>query len=135
MGSSALIVALLLLRPHGVHCKAQLNPEFTGEAPPRVPLDAKGTEVRGALRYVMTELKRLSNRYRYASLVACHSAAAGDANFDGRNIFLDVEFDMLRGQLSRHDVIVFKDEAQVITGMAIDEFPEVELRSRPDPDV
>ena len=87
------------------------------------------------MRYVMTELKRLSNQYRYASLIACHGAAAGPANFDGRNIFLDVEFDMLRGQPSRHDIIVFKDEARVITGRAIDEFPEVQLRGQRDPDV
>ena len=42
---------------------------------------------------------------------------------------------MLRDQKSRHDIIVFKDEADVITGMAMDEFPEVKLRQRPDPDV
>ena len=39
------------------------------------------------------------------------------------------------GQNSRHDIIVFKDETAVITGMAIDEFPEVKFRERPDPDV
>ena len=71
----------------------------------------------------------------YAKLVKCHNAQAGEANFDGRNIFLDVEFDMLRNQNSRHDIIVFKDENAVITGMAIDEFPEVKFRERPDPDV
>ena len=81
------------------------------------------------------ELKRLSNQYRYAKLVSCHGAEAGAANFDGRNLFLDIEFDMLREQRSRHDIIVFKDAHGVITGMAIDEFPEVEFRERPDPDV
>ena len=43
---------------------------------------------------------------------------------------------MLNGhQPSRHDIIVFKDEMNVITGMAIDEFPEVKFREPPDPDV
>ena len=42
---------------------------------------------------------------------------------------------MLRGQLSRHDIIVFKDDVRSITGMAIDEFPDVVFRERPDPDV
>jgi hypothetical protein len=111
------------------------NPEFHGEAPAKTELSTDAPEVRQALRYVMTELKRLSNQYRYATLTACHSAAAGPANFDGRNLFLDVEFDMLRGQPSRHDVIVFKDEHDVITGVALDEFPEVELRSQADPNV
>ena len=111
------------------------NPEFVGEVPPRSPLDVEGDEVRGAIRFVMTELRRLSNRYRYTTLTRCHGASAGEANFDGRNIFLDIELDMLRQQPSRHDIIVFKDEAGVITGMAIDEFPEVELREIPDPDV
>jgi len=115
--------------------KAQMNPEFNGEPPARTPIATDAPEVRDALRYVMTELKRLSNQYRYATLVACHSAASSEANFDGRNLFLDVEFDMLRGQPSRHDIIIFKDEFQVITGMALDEFPEVELRRQPDPDV
>lgn len=115
--------------------KALSNPDFNGEPPARSRLETDEPEVRDALRYVMTELKRLSNQYRYASLIACHGAAAGPANFDGRNIFLDVEFDMLRGQPSRHDIIVFKDEALVITGMAIDEFPEVQLRGQRDPDV
>lgn len=127
------LVALCLLR--GGDCKAQPNPEFEGERPARTPLSIDSPEVRDALRFVMTELRRLSNRYRYASLVACHSAASGEANFDGRNLFLDVEFDMLKSQPSRHDIIVFKDEHSVITGMALDEFPDVELRSEPDPDV
>lgn len=83
----------------------------------------------------MTELRRLSNTYRYATLTKCHTAEAGEANFDGRNLFLDIEFDMLRGQPSRHDVIIFKDEGGVITGMALDEFPEVKFRERRDPDV
>jgi hypothetical protein len=38
-------------------------------------------------------------------------------------------------QPSRHEVIVFKDEEGTILGMSIDEFPEVKLRERPDPDV
>jgi len=84
----------------------------------------------------MTELRRLSNRYRYATLTRCHGAEAGPADFSGRNIFLDVEFDMLRGQQpSRHAVIVFQDQDRVITGMAIDEFPEVKFRDVADPDV
>jgi len=115
--------------------KAKPNPEFEGERPEREKLAVDDPEVRDALRYVMTEMKRLSNQYRYVSLVKCHSAESSDANFDGRNLFLDLEFDMLKRQPSRHDVIVFKDEARVITGMAIDEFPEVEFRERPDPDV
>ena len=98
--------------------------------------DTGESEVRDALRYVMTEVKRLSNQYRYATLTKCHKAESGDANFDGRNLFLDVEPDMLNGhQPSRHDIIVFKDEMNVITGMAIDEFPEVKFREPPDPDV
>ena len=111
------------------------NPEFQGEVPPRTKLSTDDSEVRDALRFVMTELKRLSNQYRYATLTRCHSAEAGAANFNGRNLFLDVEFDMLRDQPSRHDIIVFKDETDVMTGMAIDEFPEVKFRERPDPDV
>jgi len=92
-------------------------------------------EVADAIRYVMTELRRLSNTYRYAALTSCHGAQTSDANFDGRNLFLDLEFDMLRRQLSRHDIIVFKDDEDRITGMAIDEFPDVKFRERPDPDV
>ena len=115
-----------------VHAAVKPNPEFKGEVPPRKTLAIDDPEVRGALRFVMTELKRLSNQYRYATLVQCHGAEAGEANFDGRNLFLDVEFDMLKGQPSRHDIIVFKDESAVITGMAIDEFPEVHFRERPD---
>ena len=126
---------LALLLPACAWGKAAPNPEFNGEPPAREKLDIDGVEVRGALRYVMTELKRLSNQYRYASLTACHAAEAGPANFNGRNLFLDVEFDTLRGQASRHDIIVFKDDLRAITGMAIDEFPEVQLRERPDPDV
>jgi len=116
--------------------KVKPNPEFQGEVPPRSELPLDGPEVRNALRYVMTELKRLSNQYRYATLTKCHGAEAGAANFDGRNLFLDVEFDMLNGlQPSRHDIVVFKDESSVITGMAIDEFPDVEFRGPPDPEV
>tara|TARA_B100000780_G_scaffold11910_1_gene8127 strand:+ start:31 stop:414 length:384 start_codon:yes stop_codon:yes gene_type:complete len=116
--------------------KVKPNPEFQGEVPPRSALPLDGPEVRSALRYVMSELKRLSNQYRYATLTKCHGAEAGAANFDGRNLFLDVEFDMLNGlQPSRHDIVVFKDEGSVITGMAIDEFPDVEFREPPDPDV
>ena len=135
-GTSPLAWLLFAASLHSsAHGKAQPNPEFYGDAPARTSLPTDAPEVQSALRFVMTEIKRLSNRYRYASLTACHSAASGVANFKGQNIFLDVEFDMLRGQPSRHDIIVFKDESHVITGMAIDEFPEVELRERPDPDV
>jgi hypothetical protein len=126
--------AFLLLIASG-HAAVKPNPEFQGEAPPRTKLLVESPEVRGALRFVMTEIKRLSNQYRYATLTRCHGAEAGEANFDGRNLFLDVEFDMLRDQPSRHDLIVFKDETGVITGMAIDEFPEVKFREQPDPDV
>lgn len=129
-----LLLALLHLVTDAIG-KAAQNAEFTGTVPEKTALQVSAPEVRDALRYVMTELKRLSNQYRYATLTACHSAASGPANFDGRNLFLDVELDMLRGQPSRHDIIVFKDEGDVITGMAIDEFPEVELRQLPDPDV
>ena len=115
--------------------KATQNPDFPGGAPPRDELPVDSDEVRHALRYVMTELKRLDRTYRYARLSSCHSAQAGEANFGGRNLFLDVEFDMLRDQPSRHDLIVFKDEQGVITGIAFDEFPEVNLRELPDPDV
>ena len=131
MRSWLLVAALCVL----VTGKSTPNPEFNGDAPMRTPLNTDAFEVRDALRYVMTELKRLNNKYRYASLKRCHSASAAAANFDGRNVFLDVEFDMLRGQPSRHDIIVFKDEARVITGMAIDEFPDVKLREPTDPDV
>ena len=129
--------ALLLLGGliHSASGAAKPNPEFQGETPERVALGVDDAEVRSALRFVMTELKRLSNTYRYASLTRCHKAEAGAANFDGRNIFLDIEFDMLRQQPSRHDVIVFKDEDDVFTGMAIDEFPDVVFRETPDPDV
>ena len=130
------LVALALALAAPAWAKVQRNPEFQGEAPPRTALDADGPEVRNALRYVMTELHRLSNKYRYSTLTKCHGAEAGEANFGGRNLFLDVEFDMLNGlQPSRHDIIVFKDENDIVTGMAIDEFPEVKFRERPDPDV
>ena len=131
--SVRLLVACCLVV--AVHGAVKPNPEFVGEIPPRKKLEVDNPEVRDALRFVMTELKRLSNQYRYATLVKCHGAEAGLANFDGKNLFLDVEFDMLKGQNSRHDIIVFKDEKAVITGMAIDEFPEVKFRERPDPDV
>ena len=131
-GLFALMLQLLVSSALG---KAKPNPEFYGDVPQRTSLKIDSPEVSDALRFVMTELKRLSNTYRYATLVKCHAASAGEANFDGRNIFLDVEFDMLRDQKSRHDVIVFKDETGVVTGMALDEFPEVQLRERPDPDV
>lgn len=133
VGLAPLLLSLCIAAVAG---KVKPNPEFNGEVPPRTPLETDAPEVRDALRYVITEVKRLQSRYRYTSLTACHSAASGPANFGGRNLFLDVEFDMLRGQPSRHDIIVFKDEKQVITGIAIDEFPEVELREpHPDPDV
>lgn len=114
------------------------NPDFKasgGVAPERATLEVDSPEVRDALKYVMTEMKRLSNQYRYVKLRSCHKAEAGKANFDGRNLFLDIEFDLLNGQPSRHDVIVFKDEHGVVTGMALDEFPEVRFRQRLDPDV
>lgn len=130
-----LSLLLLLLLACCSHGKVALNPEFSGDAPTRTPLETDAPEVRDALRFVMTELKRLSNQYRYASLIACHTAATGPASFDGHNLFLDVEFDMLRDQRSRHDIIVFYDESKVITGMAIDEFPDVKFRERADPDV
>ena len=130
----ATLLVVLSLFGHSAG-KAGMNPEFGGEAPARSPIAVDEPEVREALRYTMTELRRLSNTYRYATLTACHSAEAGPANFGGRNLFLDVEFDMLRKQPSRHDVVIFKDEHGVITGMALDEFPEVELRQQPDPDV
>lgn len=127
------IAALLAV---SAHAKVKPNPEFQGEVPPRTQLDIDGPEVKSALRYAMTELKRLSNQYRYATLTKCHGAEAGAANFDGRNLFLDVEFDMLNGfQPSRHDVIIFKDDRDVVTGMAIDEFPDVQFREAEDPDV
>ena len=114
---------------------AARNPEFVGEPPARVPLDADADEVASALRYVLTEMKRLSNRYRYVELVKLHGAARGEATFGGSNIFLDVELDMLKDQRSRHDVIVFRDQDGATSGMAIDEFPEVRLRELPDPEV
>ena len=125
--------------------KVKPNPEFQGEVPTRTKLDTakcsssdgcSNSELRNAIRFVMTELKRMSNQYRYATFTKCHGAEAGPANFDGRNLFLDIEFDMLNGkQPTRHDIIVFKDENDVVTGMAIDEFPEVRYRELPDPDV
>jgi hypothetical protein len=134
---SALALLLLLLTQFSGRAegKAQPNPDFTGEPPSRTPLDPDDPEVRSALRYMMTEIYRLSNQYRYATLTKCHAAASGEANFGGRNLFLDVELDMLRQQPSRHDLIIFKDDTGVITGMAIDEFPQVTLREQSDPDV
>lgn len=134
-GCNLALLTLSLASLPSIEAAAKPNPEFVGEVPRRTKVQVDNEEVRGALRFVMTELKRLSNQYRYATLTACHGAEVGEANFDGRNLFLDVEFDMLRGQPSRHDVIVFKDAAGVITGMALDEFPEVKFRERPDPDV
>jgi hypothetical protein len=130
LGRTVLLLALAVHGAAGADASAEVE-----KPPPRTSLDADSTEVRDAVRYVMTELKRLSNRYRYASLTEIHSAASGPANFDGRNLFLDLEFDMLRGQPSRHQIMVFKDEYGVITGIAMDEFPETELRERADPDV
>lgn len=128
----------LLVAACGAAVRASRNPDFQGEVPPRTRLDAATPEpdVRDALRFVMTELRRLSNQYRYATLTACHGAESGPANFGGRNLFLDVEFDMLNGlQPARHDVIVFQDDAGITTGMAINEFPEVTFREAADPDV
>ena len=122
----------------GAHAAAKPNPDFHasgGEVPERTSLELDSPEVQSSLRYMMTELRRLHNTYRYATLTTCHSAAAGKANFGGRNIFLDVEFDMLKNQASRHDIIIFKDAQDVVTGMAIDEFPDVKFRPRPEPDV
>ena len=134
--AEALLSPTEALVAESASAKESANPDFEGEAPKRTRIDTGESEVRDALRYVMTEVKRLSNQYRYATLTKCHKAESGDANFDGRNLFLDVELDMLNGhQPSRHDIIVFKDEMNVITGMAIDEFPEVKFREPPDPDV
>jgi hypothetical protein len=131
-----LLLAVALLG--GARAATTPNPDFHasgGEAPERTSLEVDSPEVQSALRYMMTELRRLHNTYRYAQLKACLSADAGKANFGGRNIFLDVEFDMLKNQPSRHDIIIFKDAQGVITGMAIDEFPEVKFGPRPEPDV
>eukprot|EP00306_Pavlova_sp_CCMP459_P011885 CAMPEP_0185185472 /NCGR_PEP_ID=MMETSP1140-20130426/3331_1 /TAXON_ID=298111 /ORGANISM="Pavlova sp., Strain CCMP459" /LENGTH=139 /DNA_ID=CAMNT_0027751663 /DNA_START=10 /DNA_END=429 /DNA_ORIENTATION=- len=115
--------------------KVLRNPEFTGTVPERTPLDVQSDEAQQALRYVLTEMKRLSNQYRYLRLVNVQSVSKGSANFNGTNTFLDLEFDMLKEQLSRHDIIVFRSEDAAITGMAIDEFPQVKFRQIPDPDV
>jgi len=115
--------------------RASQNPEFVGDVPTRMPLGCDAPLARDAIRFFMTEIKRLSNVYRYVSLEACHDAEVGQATFGGQNVFLDLELDMLRGQLSRHDIIVFKDEMGVVNGMAIDSFPNVEFRPAPDPDV
>ena len=98
MRMGALIVQLLFLLFSPAASK--LNPEFVGEPPPQTPLDVESADVRGALRFVMTELRRLSNRYRYMDLIKCHSAALAAANFDGTNMFLDVEFELLRDQVA-----------------------------------
>uniref|UniRef100_A0A7S0Q5B3 Uncharacterized protein n=1 Tax=Coccolithus braarudii TaxID=221442 RepID=A0A7S0Q5B3_9EUKA len=128
-------VILCSLALHETLGRVKRNPDFVGTPPERTPMSCDDAEVRDALRYVMTELRRLSNTYRYASLEHCHGAESSAANFDGRNVFLDVEFDMLRGQLSRHDLIVFKDDEGKVSGMAIDEFPDVKFREVKDPDV
>ena len=67
------------------------------------------------------------HRYCYESYCAGFSLVLG--------LLLADELDMLREQRSRHEVILFKDETGIITGMAIDEFPDAELRAQPDPDV
>ncbi|KAL1518632.1 hypothetical protein AB1Y20_002920 [Prymnesium parvum] len=131
-GCALLVSCLLIFHVEGA---ARRNPDFTADVPKRTEVPADDPAVRAALQFVMTELKRLSNQYRYISLVKCHRAEVGAANFDGRNLFLDIELDLLKGQLSRHDVIVFQDEHRVISGLAIDEFPEVKFRERLDPDV
>ena len=110
--------------------------DIEGELPVRTPLAVDSAEVQDALRYVMTEVRRLSNRYRYATLKDVYEVERGPANFDGHNLFLELELDMLNNkQPSRHEVILFHDEFGVTTGMALDEFPETLLRGRPDPDV
>jgi len=118
-------------------CGASQNSRLTEGRSKWQPLDAETPEpaVRGALRYVMTEIRRLSSEYRYAALVRCHSAEWEPASFNGRNLFLDVELDMLRGQLTRHRVMVFLDDDGAITGMSIDEFPHVKFREESLPDV
>jgi hypothetical protein len=133
--TGCLLVILLAFHLRPAAGVAAPNPEFVGEPPARVAIDAHGSEAAQAVRYVLTELKRLSNRYRYIRLISCHSATKGAASFSGSNTFLDLELDMLRNQRSRHDVIVFHDKDGSIMGMAIDEFPEVRLRELPDPDV
>ena len=132
--ASAAIV--LLFAVAGISAKASANPDFEGEAPRRSKLDTGESEVRDALRYVMTEVKRLSNQYRYATLTKCHKAESGDANFDGRNLFLDVELDMLSGHqpsAPRYHRLQGRDERD--HGDGDDEFPEVKFREPPDPDV
>src|SRR6056297_4109334 len=131
-----IVVAWICLVQSGV-TRENLNPETHVGAELWEPLEAGTPDaiVRSAVRFVMTELRRLSSQYRYATLVKCHGARAGPASMGGRNIFLDIEFDMLKGQFSRHDIIVFLDEAGDITGMAIDEFPDVKFREAADPDV
>lgn len=131
-----IVVASVCLGHSGVTSE-KLNLDTHVGAHLQEPLDSEtpDAEVRRAVRFVMTELRRLSSQYRYTTLVKCHRARAGQARMGGRNIFLDIEFDMLKGQPSRHDIIVFHDHAGAITGMAIDEFPEVTLREAMDPDV
>ncbi|KAJ1636859.1 hypothetical protein T492DRAFT_956780 [Pavlovales sp. CCMP2436] len=115
--------------------RATPNPEFDGVPPVRTPLAADDSDVVQSLRFVATELKRLSNRYRYIKLVRCHSAARGEGSFNGSNMFLDLEFDLLKQQPARHDIVVFREKDGSIIGMAIDEFPAVRLHEMPDPDV
>ena len=126
IGSALLACAALLL---GVHASGGQG------GTDHVKLATDAAEVRAALRYVVSELKRTSNQFRYAALTNVHSAVLMPANFDGRNLALDLEFDMLHGQQARHEVLVFMDEGGVITGVALNEFPDVTLRARPDPDV
>ncbi|KAG8467971.1 hypothetical protein KFE25_007023 [Diacronema lutheri] len=135
LAAVVVIAGAYFLTPRGADARALPNPEYVGEPPARVLLDLESAEVAQAIRFVVTELKRLSNRFRYATLTACHSASKAAANLNGSNTFLDLELDMLRNQPSRHDVIVFRDEDGSITGLAIDAFPEVRMRELPDPDI
>jgi hypothetical protein len=131
------IVAASVCLGHYFVTSENLNPNAHASAQfcERLIAEMSDAEAQSAIRFVMTELRRLSSQYRYATLIKCHEARAGPASMGGRNIFLDIDFDMLKGQPSRHDVMVFQDQAGAVTGMAINEFPEVTLREITDPDV
>ena len=81
--------------------------------------------VRDAIRFAMTELKRLSNRYRYATLTKLHGATAGAANFGGRNLFLDLELEQHGADLARLRPLTRADIGYVTTTveLLVDELP------------
>ena len=101
-------LVLVLLHACVVHA-AKSSAVADADALPRTVVQTDSPEVHEALRYVMSEFRRMSNQFRYLTLTDVHGAVKSPSHFNGETLFIDLEFDMLRGQQTRHEVVVFKD--------------------------